>query len=99
MTDEATALERDLAKANARIRKATQRLVEVMGAEGPMDLEEMIERVIEKFEQERHDGEERGAFWCLKAGARVVYSVDNNAYWLLAREVCDKARKERGDDY
>jgi hypothetical protein len=44
MRDEATALEQDLAKANARIRKAMQRLVEVMGAEGPMGLEEMIER-------------------------------------------------------
>ena len=47
---------------------------------------------------ERRNAEERGAFWCLKAGARVIYStVGNDAYWLLAKEVCDKARKERGE--
>jgi hypothetical protein len=37
--------------------------------------------------------EERGAYWCLKAGARVIYSTaGNDAYRLLAREVCDRAR-------
>jgi hypothetical protein len=42
--------------------------------------------------------EERGAYWCLKAGARVIYSmVGNDAYRMLAREVCDKARDARRD--
>lgn len=52
------------------------------------------------MEQECRNAEERGAYWTLKADARVIYSTpDNKAYWMLAREVCDKARKERGDDY
>lgn len=58
-----------------------------------------VSRLTALLESERRNAEERGAFWCLKAGARVVYSVGNDAYWLLAKEVCDKARKERGDDY
>jgi hypothetical protein len=57
-----------------------------------------VSRLTALLESERRDAEERGAFWCLKAGARVIYStVGNDAYWLLAREVCDKARKERGE--
>jgi hypothetical protein len=57
-----------------------------------------VSRLTALLESERRDAEERGAFWCLKAGARVIYSmVGNDTYWLLAREVCNKARKERGE--
>jgi hypothetical protein len=57
-----------------------------------------VSRLTALLESDRQDAEERGAFWCLKAGARVIYStVGNDAYWMLAREVCAKARKERGE--
>ena len=57
-----------------------------------------VSRLTALLESERQDAEERGAFWCLKAGARVIYSMaGNDAYWLLAREVCNKARKERDE--
>lgn len=49
-----TPVENELAKANARIRRATQRLVEVTGADGPMDLEDAIERILQRVNDQGH---------------------------------------------
>jgi hypothetical protein len=41
--------------------------------------------------------EERGAEWAIRAKAQVVYAlVGDEAYQMLAREVCRNARKEGG---
>ncbi len=57
-----------------------------------------VSRLASLLASDRQDAEERGAYWCLKAGARVIYStVGNDAYWMLAREVCDRARDARKD--
>ncbi len=41
--------------------------------------------------------EERGAEWAIRAKAQVVYTlVGDEAYQMLAREVCRNARKEGG---
>lgn len=59
-----------------------------------------VSRLTALLKSDQQDAEERGAYWSLKAGARVVYAtVGDDAYWMLAREVCGKARRERGDDY
>jgi len=57
-----------------------------------------VSRLAALLASDRQDAEERGAYWCLKAGARVIYStVGNDAYWMLAREVCARARDARKD--
>lgn len=77
--------ERELAMAEERNRELTR------------ERDELARRIAAQSELIL-DAEERGAYWTLKAGARVALPViGDECYWDVAQIVCEDARDAKGE--
>jgi hypothetical protein len=64
------------------------------GVERETLLAQLQENLANKVRPSIEAAEERGAEWAIRAKAQVVYALaGDDAYTLLAREVCREARK------